>query len=58
MQMQNGSVQSAKPKLARRIFGAIGFGFAGLWLFGVVLNLAITGATFGAADLWSLFGAY
>ena len=56
--MQNGSVQSAKPKLARRIFGAIGFGFAGLWLFGVVLNLAIVGATFGAADLWSLFGAY
>jgi len=42
-------------KIARQVFGAIGFGLAGLWLFGVMLNLAILGATLGAADLWSLF---
>ena len=52
--MQNGSVQSAKPKLARRIVGVIGFSLAGLWLIAVMLNIAIATATFGAADLWSV----
>lgn len=38
-----------------RAIGVIGLAIAGLWLFGVMLNLAILGATFGAADLWSFF---